>query len=110
MLLMIQGSCVALILLHVCLTTLPAKNFGRFFFDYFGSLISETFYLISDNFRTEISGKNFGHFAEMFVPTKTRIRCRNIYENCSFTVPSRFYRLNDEPILSSSLHGLEFAP
>ena len=68
MLLMIQGSCVALILLHVCLTTLPAKNFGRFFFDYFGSLISETFYLISDEFQTDISDKNFEHFAETFVP------------------------------------------
>ena len=45
-------------------------DFGTF---YFGSLISETFYLTPDKFRTAISDKNVGHFAETFCANKTRI-------------------------------------
>ena len=57
-------------------------KFRTFYFNYFRSLILETFYLTSDKFRTDISDKNVGHFAETFVPTKQELERNNIYENC----------------------------
>ena len=67
---MSQGSCVTLILVHACLIYL--LKILDVLFRLFPIFNFETSYLISDKFRTEISDKNFEHFAQTFVPTNKK--------------------------------------